>query len=216
MFTQNKDTFSEVIDIVLYRYNKVDAKLWALIKKSKDHRVLDKDSILVGSDKIRSILLNHFRNEINKFQAIETTMVYKEATSVYFIWRMIEDLEKLRWVKIDLVKNAGYSRIVTVDEMKTIKFSIKVLRGSFRTFDYFNKQQLPVVNMILFRSGILSGNTHYRVIKLGDMLRSLDLFLSEHNTSEIAQPVSIIINNLEAYENDNPEVLVITDYDSDI
>lgn len=216
MFTPNKDTFSEVTDIVLYRYNSIDSKIWSLIRKTNSFRNLDSDSILVEASAVRSILVNHFRREINKFQAIETAMIYKEATSTYFIWRMLEDMPNLRWIKIDYIKNAGYSRIVTVDEMKTIKFSIKIIRGSFRTFDYFSNQELPHVNMILLRSGILKNNKHYNTIKLQPMLRSLDIFLSEHNTSENAAVIMRIIEVLEAYENDDPEVLVITDYDSDI
>ena len=216
MFTQNRDTFSEITDIVLYRYNSVDSKIWALIRKTNNFRNLDSDSILVEASAVRSILLNNFRKEINKFQAIETAMIYKEATSTYFIWRMLEDMPNLKWIKIDYIRNAGYSRIVSVDEMKTIKFSIKIIRGTFRTFDYFSAQQLPHVNMILLRSGILKDNKHYNVIKLQSMLRSLDIFLSEHNTSENATVIMRIIEVLEAYENDDPEVLVITDYDSDI
>jgi len=216
MFTPNRDTFSEITDIVLYRYNSVDSKIWALIRKTNSFRNLDSDSILVEASAVRSILLNNFRKEINKFQAIETAMIYKEATSTYFIWRMLEDMPNLKWIKIDYIRNAGYSRIVSVDEMKTIKFSIKIIRGTFRTFDYFSAQQLPHVNMILLRSGILKDNKHYNVIKLQSMLRSLDIFLSEHNTSENATVIMRIIEVLEAYENDDPEVLVITDYDSDI
>lgn len=216
MFTPNRDTFSEITDIVLYRYNSVDSKIWALIRKTNSFRNLDSDSILVEASAVRSILLNNFRKEINKFQAIETAMIYKEATSTYFIWRMLEDMPNLKWIKIDYIRNAGYSRIVSVDEMKTIKFSIKIIRGTFRTFDYFSAQELPHVNMILLRSGILKDNKHYNVIKLQSMLRSLDIFLSEHNTSENATVIMRIIEVLEAYENDDPEVLVITDYDSDI
>lgn len=216
MFTPNRDTFSEITDIVLYRYNSVDSKIWSLIRKTNSFRNLDSDSILVEASAVRSILLNNFRKEINKFQAIETAMIYKEATSTYFIWRMLEDMPNLKWIKIEYIRNAGYSRIVTVDEMKTIKFSIKIIRGTFRTFDYFPAQQLPHVNMILLRSGILKDNKHYNVIKLQSMLRSLDIFLSEHNTSENATVIMKIIEVLEAYENDDPEVLVITDYDSDI
>jgi hypothetical protein len=216
MFTQDRDTFSEVTDIVLYRYNSIDAKIWSLIKRTSNYRELDVDSILVDVSTLRSILLTYFRSDINKFQAVETSMIYKEATSTYFIWKMLEDIKNLRWVKIDLIKNAGYSRIVRVDEMKTIKFSIKIIRGTFRTFDHFNRQQLPHINSILLRSKILKDNSHYGVIKLGDMLRLLDMFLSEHNTSENAQAILPIIEALELFENDNPEVLVITDYDSDI
>jgi len=216
MFTQSNDTFSEVTDIVLYRYNSIDARIWSLIKKTPNYKNLDNNSILVEAASLRSILLTYFRSEINKFQSIETSMIYKEATSAYFIWRMLEDVKNLRWVKIDLIKNAGYSRVVKIDEMKTIKFSIKVIRGTFRTFDYFSKHELPIVNSILLRSGILKNNKHYGVIKLGDMLKSLDIFLTEHNTSENAEAIMPMIDVLEPYENDNPEVLVITDYDSDI
>lgn len=216
MFTANRDNFTEVTDIVLYRYNSIDSKIWALIRKTPSFRELDSDSILVEAAAVRSILLTHFRREINKFQAVETSMIYKEATSTYFIWRMLEDMPNLRWIKIDFIRNAGYSRIVRVDEMKTIKFSIKVIRGTFRTFDYFNSQELPHVNSIFLRSKILQGNKHYNIIKLQTMLSALDIFLSEHNTSENATVIMKIIEALEVYESDNPEVLVITDYDSDI
>lgn len=216
MFTQNRDNFTEITDIVLYRYNSIDSKIWTLIKRTPNFKVLDTDSILVNVAALRSIILTNFRREINKFQAIETSMIYKEATSTYFIWRMLEDMPQLRWVKIDFIRNAGYSRIVSVDEMKTIKFSIKVLRGTFRTFDAFNRQELPLVNSILIRSKILNNGNHYGTIKLQNMLRSLDIYLSEHNTSENAMVIMKIIEVLEPYENDNPEVLVITDYDSDI
>ena len=64
MFTPNRDTFSEITDIVLYRYNSVDSKIWALIRKTNSFRNLDSDSILVEASAVRSILLNNFRKEI--------------------------------------------------------------------------------------------------------------------------------------------------------
>ena len=215
MFIQDKDDFTEVADILLYRYNLIDAKIWSLINKSVDYRKLDKDSIIISATSLRSILVNNFRSELNKIEAIETTMVYKEATSTYFIWKMLEGMKNLRWIKIEFIRNASYSRLVRADEMKTIKFSIKIIRGTYRTFDYFNQNELPLVNSILRKSNILK-NKHYNVVKLGDMLASLDLFLSQHNTSDNADIIMGIIDILEQFEHDNPEVLVITDYDSDI
>ena len=46
MFTENKDTFSEVVDITLYRYNSVDNRIWAILKNSEVHKVLSDQSIL--------------------------------------------------------------------------------------------------------------------------------------------------------------------------
>lgn len=216
MYTQDRDDFTEVADIMLFRYNLIDAKLWALINKTSQYRKLDTDSIIVSADVLRNILVTNFRSEINKIQAVETTMIYKEATSTYFIWKMLEGMKNLRWIKIEFIRNAGYSRIVNADEMKTIKFSIKIIRGTYRTFDHFNKNELPLVNAILKKSNVLKDKSHYGVVKLGDMLSSLDIFLSEHNSSDIANSIMGIIEVLEQFEHDNPEVLIITDYDSDI
>jgi len=216
MSTPNKNNFTEIVDIVLYRYNSVDSKLWSLIKRESGHRKLDQDSLLVSAEAINRIILIHFRSEVNKFQSIEGAMVYKEATTIYFMWKMLNEIKSLKWIKINLIKNANYSRVVNVDEMKTIKFSIKTIRGTFRTFDYFANSQLPLVNHILYKSKILGANQHYRVVRMSSFLSALDNFLMNNNSSEFALPVSTIINELEDFENDDPEVLIITDYDSDI
>ena len=216
MSTLNRNNFTEIVDVVLYRYNSVDSKLWSLIKRQSGHRKLDQDSVLISAEDLNKIILMNFRSEVNKFQAIEGTMVYKEATSIYFLWKMLTEISSLRWVKINLIKNANYSRVVTMDEMKTIKFSIKTIRGTFRTFDYFAATQLPLINHILYKSNILGANQHYRIVRLSKMLNALDMFLMNNNSSEFATPISTVINELEDFENDDPEVLIITDYDSDI
>lgn len=216
MSTLNRNNFTEIVDIVLYRYNSIDGRLWSLLKREQDHRKLDQDSILVSASALNKVILMHFRSDVNKFQSVEGAMVYKEATSIYFLWKMLNEISSLRWVKINLIKNANYSRVVTMDEMKTIKFSIKTIRGTFRTFDYFAQTQLPLVNHILYKANILGANQHYKVVKMSKLLGSLDTFLLNNNSSEFAVPVSTMINELEDFENDDPEVLIITDYDSDI
>jgi len=213
MFTQNRNKFIEIVDIILYKYNMVDSKLWSLIKKDNGHRKIDKDSVLVGAEGLKHIILNNFRSEINKFNSLEGSVVYKEATSVYFIWKMLEEMESLMWIKCNLNKNASYTRIVTTDEVKTIKFSLRPIRGTFRTFDHFNRHELPLVNEILYKSRILNTGDNYDTIKLAEMLNRLDHYLSFNNTSEVSFAISTIINQLEDYESDNPEVLVITDFE---
>ena len=215
MFT-HKDNFTEVIDIILYKYNSIDSKLWSLLKRSVNHKKLSDESILIPYGEIKSIIVDNFSKDIDRIQATGGATLHKEATSIYFIWKMIDEMPKLRWIKVTLNKNSGYNRVVHVDEIKTIKYSIKCLRGTFRTFDHFSPSQIPLVNNILYRSGILFMNEHFRVLRLSNMLSRLDNFLSENNTSEMAVPISVFIQELEDYEVDDPEVLLITDYESDI
>lgn len=212
----NNDRFSEVVDVVLFKYNSVDSRLWGLVKNSDEHRKIGTESALIGRESLKKILLNNFKSQINKFKSVEGSVVHKDATSVYFLWKMLEDMHAVRWIKLNLAKNANYSRVIEVDGIKTIKFSLKTIRGTFRTFDYFHRHDLSLVNSVLCNAEILGKEDHYKVLKLNEILMKLDHHLIKINTSEVAQAVAVIAENLEPYEQDNPEVLIITDYDSDI
>lgn len=215
-FIPNKDNFTEIVDIILYKYNAIDAKLWSLICRSGAARKVNAESLVIGTQELREILLRNFSSEINKFRVVEDSMLYKDANSIYFIWKMMDEMHNLAWLKINLALNARYSRIVAVDQLKTIRFSTKIIRGTFRTFDHFKPHDLPLVNLIFYRAKLLvNGRPYYRV-KLTEMLNALDLYVSEHNTTEIGRVVDLVINQLERFENDNPEVLIVTDYNSDI
>lgn len=213
MFTENKDTFAEVVDITLYRYNSVDNRIWAILKNSEAHKKLSKHSILVSSDSLKEILLAHFRKEINRVESLHSSIVHKEATSVYFLWKMLEDLLGLRWVKFTLNSNVAYNRIVDIDDMKTIKYSVKVVRGTLRMFDIFNPAQLPLINTILHKANVLKPNQQFTIIKVEDFMTKLDILLAKNNSSEIATPVNAILAEIDQYHTDNPELLLVTDFD---
>jgi len=213
MFTENKDTFAEVVDITLYRYNSVDNRIWAILKNSEAHKKLSSHSILVSSDSLKEILLAHFRKEINRVESLHSSIVHKEATSVYFLWKMLEDLLGLRWVKFTLNSNVAYNRVVDIDDMKTIKYSVKVVRGTLRMFDIFNPAQLPLINTILHKAHVLKQNQQFTIIKVEDLMTKLDILLAKNNSSEIATPVNAILAEIDQYHTDNPELLLVTDFD---
>lgn len=213
MFTENKDTFAEVVDITLYRYNSVDNRIWAILKNSEAHKTLSKQSILVSSETLKDILLTHFRKEINRVESLHSSIVHKEATSVYFLWKMLEDLLGLRWVKFTLNTNVAYNRVVDIEDMKTIKYSVKVIRGTLRMFDIFTATQLPLINTILHKANVLKPGQQFTIIKAEDLLTKLDILLAKNNSSEIATPVNAILTEIEAYQIDNPELLLVTDFD---
>jgi hypothetical protein len=213
MFTENKDTFAEVVDITLYRYNSVDNRIWAMLRNSEAHKKLSKHSVLVSSDTLKEILLTHFRKEINRVESLHSSIVHKEATSVYFLWKMLEDLLGLRWVKFTLNSNVAYNRVVDIDDMKTIKYSVKVVRGTLRMFDIFNPAQLPLINTILHKANVLKPNQQFTIIKVEDLMTKLDILLAKNNSSEIATPVNAILAEIDQYHTDNPELLLVTDFD---
>jgi len=213
MFTENKDTFAEVVDITLYRYNSVDNRIWAMLKNSEAHKSLSKHSVLVSNETLKEILLTHFKKEINRVESLHSSIVHKEATSVYFLWKMLDDLLGLRWVKFTLNTNVAYNRVVDIDDMKTIKYSVKVIRGTLRMFDIFNQAQLPLINSILHKANILRPKQQFTIIKTEDLVTKLDILLNKNNSSEIATPINAILAEIDHYQTDNPELLLVTDFD---
>ena len=128
----------------------------------------------------------------------------------------ISNYANLRYVRVNLNLNSSYNRIVSVDQVKTIKYDIKVLRGSIRTFDMFIPNELHLANRVLVKSGLLNQSETFKVFRLKDFLNALDLYQHENNTVETLGVTNAFINSLEHHESDNPEMLLITDWDSDI
>jgi hypothetical protein len=54
------------------------------------------------------------------------------------------------------------------------------------------------------------------VMRVRKFLSTLDLFLSENNTTEVYNIINAIIQRVEVYESDDPEMLLIADKKSDI
>jgi hypothetical protein len=216
MFTANKDTFSEVVDVLFYRYNSIDLKLWGILKRDDSAKKITEDVVVVPANRLKVILNTYFAQELNKIDAISIENIHKEATSIYFLNQIFQNMVNLNWIKITMNNNAAYNRLVHVDQMKTIKYSIKTLRGTYRLFDKFNRYELGYINRILHKAGLLKNPETFKVFKVADLLNSLDMFLSENNTSENFNLINILIQDLEGYESDNPEVLIVTDRDLDI
>jgi hypothetical protein len=142
--------------------------------------------------------------------------IHKEATSIYFIWQMLNNISNLSWIKVNLNKNITYNRIVNIDQIKTIRYNIKIIRGSLRLFDLFETRELNIVNDIMDRCKLLPDGQMYKVFKLRKFMNVLDMYLTDDTGSETFSVINTIIQKLEPYEIDDPEILLITDRNSDI
>lgn len=216
MSTGNRDNFSEVIDITLHKYNSIDLRLWGIISRFSTTKTLGDNTVLLSVDDLKKIIYNAFKSEISRFKAISDVAIHKEATSIYFINQILDTMSNLMYIKFTLNTNSSYSRIVNIDQIKTIKFSTKTLRGSIRLFDIFNEHEADVAGMILRRANLMGKDDHFMVMRVRKFLSTLDLFLSENNTTEVYNIINAIIQRVEVYESDDPEMLLIADKKSDI
>ena len=216
MSIENKDDFSEVVDITLYKYNSIDIKIWGLIQRDIESKKLADESYLVSASKMQMYINKWFSADVNRFQSVGEMTIHKEATSIYFIWQMLNNISNLSWIKVNLNKNITYNRIVNIDQIKTIRYNIKIIRGSLRLFDLFETRELNIVNDIMDRCKLLPDGQMYKVFKLRKLMNVLDMYLTDDTGSETFSVINTIIQKLEPYEIDDPEILLITDRNSDI
>lgn len=216
MFIKNKDIFSEIVDITLYKYNSIDLKIWGLLKRHYKCKDLSSNSILISAADLKIIINDYFYDDLNRIDSIGENLMHKEATTVYFIKKTFDTIQNIKWFKININKNMNYKRIVEIDQMKTIKFSIKTIRGTFRLFDHFNSYQIYILNKLFIKMNILNHGEYFKVVRTQDLLNKIDNFLDTNNTSEVFTILNVLIQYFEIYEIDNPEILLITDIESDI
>ena len=217
---------SDVIDIVLYKYNHSDNKLWTGIRNNVEYLEPNDGSIIVTKDQLENYIKHSFKSELNIFNAAGYEVIHKEVNSIYFIVNMLKNMKQLRWIKLTLNKNSKYSRLVKdANGNSQIKFGFKILHMTIKTFDIFETfEEVQMFNKILIDQKILEDGTPYRRIKLNDLVDRLDEWIirADKNVIESINEtdmdvVDAVANMLDMMSDqklsgDNPEVLLVTDY----
>lgn len=202
------------IDVTLYKYNYIDNKLWAQIQNDTDFIELGNDSIMISSSQLKHILDTHYQNSINKIRAVGSDFIHKEINTIYFLYQLLLEMENLQYIKFTVNKDKKYSRIIEHDGVKMIQFSFKLLTATFRLFDLYEDEELPMVNKILEELEILEPGIPYTRLNAKELYDSILFYLEEKDPEDVdAGIVTDILDILESkIEKEDPLILLITDY----
>ena len=99
MFEYDLSLLPTAIDITLYKYNYIDNKIFTQLNNQVDFIQVDSDSIIVSSDQLKVFLEENYQSELNKFKSIGTDIIHKEINSTFFLHKMCEEMENLKYVK---------------------------------------------------------------------------------------------------------------------
>lgn len=204
-----------VVDTILYKYNYLDNKIITLLKNQIDYRVVNDGSYLVSKDQLKALLEANFKNDINRINSTGNEQFHKEATSVYFLNKMITDFVNLEYVKLTISKNKSYSRLSEVDGIKTLRFNFKILAGTFRLYEIFqNKKDISNINEILVSLGLMQKNVPYARHNASHIFNALDSFVRTNEGTE--RDIDTALDLMDCIESkiqdDNPKIMLITDY----
>ena len=117
-----------VVDATLFKYNYIDNKILTLVKNQLDYRVVNDGSLLVSKEQLSLFLKENFQSDINRINATGFEQFHKEATTIYFLHKILTDFTNLEYIKLTINKNKSYSRLSDIDGIKTLRFNFKVLQ----------------------------------------------------------------------------------------
>lgn len=209
----NTAAMCDVIDVTLFKFNHIDNLIWTKCLNQVDYAVVNDDSILVTPYQIKLMLDLNFKRELMKIRAITPELIHRDANSIYFLNKILEDFERLKWIKLTLSKSRHFSRSVEINSEKQIKYSFKILKATLRLNEYLTIDQIESINPILKQLNIISDKQYSR-IKAMDIIASLDkalnfLDLSDEQADILAMTMDILSFKIES---DNPEILLVTDW----
>lgn len=211
MFEYDLSLLPTAIDITLYKYNYIDNKIFTQLNNQVDFIQVDPDSIIVSSDQLKIFLEENYQSELNKFKSIGVDIIHKEINSTFFLHKMCEEMENLKYIKITLNKKKDYNRTVELDGNKVLQFNFKIMTATIRLSDIFSDKDLLSANRALEKIGILRDGTPFVRIKGKDLGSLIDSNMEDENLD--FAPLLDILDILEhKMEQDDSLILLITDY----
>tara|TARA_B100000767_G_scaffold126354_1_gene120447 strand:+ start:1899 stop:2549 length:651 start_codon:yes stop_codon:yes gene_type:complete len=204
-----------VIDATLFKYNYIDNRILTLVKNQLDYRVVNDGSLLVSKEQLSLFLKENFQSDINRINATGFEQFHKEATTVYFLHKILTDFTNLEYVKMTINKNKSYSRLSDIDGVKTLRFNFKVLAGTLRLYDIFKEESLKEINNTLISLGLMQKNVPYARHHASHIFNALDSFVRSNEGSD-AKEFEAALDLMDCIEakiqDDNPKIMLITDY----
>lgn len=216
MITHNPGTMVDVIDVTLFKFNHYDNLIWTKCLNQVDYMHVREDQILVSPYQLQMLLEVNFEKELNRLQAVTFDLIHKDASSLFFLTRLLEDLENLKWIKITLNRKRHFSRMVEDfnNSTRQIKYSFKVLKATVRLSHMLPLDLIKKINPVLDKLGMLDKNKPFGTLRLKSLIVGLETALASMDIDEeAAEAISYILDNFDSkIENDNPDVLLVTEW----
>lgn len=207
--------FPTVIDITLYKNNYYDNLLVNKVKKEIDYGNIPdlKDCYIVPAVDFQKIFYKSFSSEIEKVKSLPNSDLQKNATSIYFLDKILSAFCKLKYIKINVSNEASYSRINKSEKIPTIFFNYKITASTIDIASVFNDEEVAKVNEFLIRNKIAIwdeyvGYNHIIEIKTYDLL----MILKDNEGHDPIVPYIYDIIDPKT-EQDDPLLFIITDFE---
>ena len=200
------------ISFTLYKNDHIDSIIIT--------RVLNECENLSEEVGVYTFDINAFKNAILtstrlKAEVDKMKLVGKREkfNSINFLWTIFESLVNIEHVSFKISTDKEYSRIVNFNGQELVNFQYKILEGTLDLSKLLTIDELDELNVSLIESDILSNNHldrqsffYIETVKFLDLITNFDI---NFNITTVDTILDAIDPKL---EEDNPLLLIITDY----
>jgi len=216
MISYNPGAMVDVIDVTLFKYNHYDNLIWTKCLNQVDYMPMRDDEIIVSPFQLKTLLELNFERELSRIKSVNYDLIHKDASSLFFLIKMIEDFENLKWIKLSLNKKRHFSRMVEdfSGSSRQIKYSFKILKMTVRLSHMLPMDLVKSMNPILKKVSLSDGVKPFHRLKLKTIIMGLEAAINSiEMDDETVEAMSYVLDNFDSkMEGDNPEVLLVTDW----
>lgn len=205
----------DVIDVTLHKFNYYDNLIWTKCLNQIDYTIINEDAILVTPRQLQLLFEYNFERELRKLEATTSELIHKDANSLYFLDKIINEFTRLKWIKLSLSRSRHFSRLTEMNGNKTIRYSFKILKTTLRLNEVFEDKDIKILNPILSKLGLIDNNLQYKRVSVNSIISRIDsainggMELSDYDVELLASLLELFEFKV---EQDNPEVLLVTDW----
>jgi hypothetical protein len=205
----------DVIDVTLFKFNHYDNLIWTKALNQLDYLQADDNSIIISPEQMQLLLDSNFGREIKRIKATTFELIHRDASSIFFLDKIVEEFENLKWIKLSLSKSRSFSRMVEDFEggNRQIKYSYKILKATLRLSDFLPVADINRINKPLKQIGIIIDKP-YKTHATRDLVMQIEMAMNsdtvDDTSAEILSFILDVIDN--KLEGDNPDILFVTDW----
>lgn len=212
----NSADLVDVIDVTLFKYNHYDNLIWTKCLNQVDYNRVSEDEILVTPYQLETLFELNFEKDIRRIKSINFELVHKDASSLFFLHKILEDFRRLKWIKITLSKRRNFSRMVEDFEnsSRQIKYSYKILHSTVRLNEFLDLEMITSLNSFFKKAGILTSDRPYSNIKANNLVLSTEALLNDDDLSDVqVEALAVILDFIDSkMQGDDPEIMFVTEW----
>lgn len=205
------------INFTLYKFDYIDSIIISRVMRECKNWNEHNNTYTITVDSFKEAVKGSkkLNTEIQNLNNFDISLEHNiKPSSISFLWSILNKLHNLEWLTFKVSYDKKFTRLIKLQNKKIISFDFKITEGVFNLTKIFDRESLDIINKKIIEFGIMpnkylkrSPYFYMNISMIFDILGELEIDESLY-TFDILDQIDPKI------EEDNPTLLVITDYTS--